>query len=87
MRKEQEKAQRQLAAKENPLSKQNLSAEVEEAFAKYDKDGNGTLDVAEATEFLTDWLAKYGKSEEAKVIEFEDLDINGDGVIDKEELT
>ena len=65
MMKEQQKAQRELAAKEDPLSRQNLELEVEEAFKKYDKDGDGTLDVAEARVFLHDWLAKHAKDEDA----------------------
>ena len=36
----------------DPLGKKSLEAEVEAAFAKYDTDKNGTLDVEEATKFL-----------------------------------
>ena len=63
-----------------------MEAEVEEAFKKYDKDGDGTLDVAEAREFLDDWLAKHAKGEDAKEIQFEDLDLDGNGSIDRDEL-
>ena len=49
---------RKKEAKENstekdPLSKQSIEEEVEEAFRIYDADNNGTLDVEEATQFLT----------------------------------
>ena len=69
------------------MSKQSLEEEVEEAFKIYDTDGNGTLDVEEATKFLTQWLEKHAKSEEAKQITFDDLDVDGNGEIDRQELT
>ena len=72
---------------DGPLSKNSLAEEVEEAFRKYDTDGNGTLDINEATEFLKDWMAKHaGNSEEAAAITFDDLDQDGNGEIDKDEL-
>ena len=50
-------------------------------------DGNGTLDVEEAQHFLEDFMRRHCKDgEEAEAIVFEDLDINGDGEIDKGEL-
>ena len=41
----------------------------------------------EATKFLTQWMEKHAKSEEAKQITFDDLDADGNGEIDRQELT
>ena len=84
---EQQKAMKELAAKEDPLSKQNLEAEVEAAFKKFDLDGDGNLNVAECNEFLQDWFQRNAKDKEAAGgITFDDLDIDGNGLIDKQEL-
>ena len=45
------------------------------------------MDVEEAREFLKDWMVRVAKSAEfAENIEFEDLDLDGNGYIDKQEL-
>ena len=76
-----------MAAKD-PLSKQNLAKEVEDAFEKYDEDKDGQLSVAECEKFLKDWFERNAKSaEEAAEVTFEDLDLDGNGLIDKQELT
>ena len=85
---EQEIAQKQLMAAKDPLSKQNLAKEVEDAFEKYDEDKDGQLSVAECEKFLKDWFERNAKSaEEAAEVTFEDLDLDGNGLIDKQELT
>ena len=63
-----------------------MEQEVEQAFLKFDLDRNGTLDVEEAAKFLEDWFQKNASSELAKEVQFDDIDINGDGVISREEL-
>ena len=63
-----------------------MEQEVEQAFLKFDLDRNGTLDVEEAAKFLEDWFQKNSSSELAKEVQFDDIDINGDGVISREEL-
>ena len=84
---EQQKAMKELAAKEDPLSKQNLEAEVEAAFKKFDLDGDGNLNVAECNEFLQDWFQRNANDKQAiDGITFDDLDIDGNGLIDKQEL-
>ena len=72
----------------DPLSKVSLEKEVEEAFKKYDVDGDGQLNVEEARKYLEDWIKKHAKEgEEVEEIKFEDLDLDGNGYIDREELT
>ena len=84
---EQQKAMKELAAKEDPLSKQNLEAEVDAAFKKFDLDGDGNLNVAECNEFLQDWFQRNANDKQAiDGITFDDLDIDGNGLIDKQEL-
>ena len=84
---EQQKAMKELAAKEDPLSKQNLEAEVDAAFKKFDLDGDGNLNVAECNEFLQDWFKRNANDKQAiDGITFDDLDIDGNGLIDKQEL-
>ena len=87
LRKKEAKEAKEKSGERDPLSKQSLEEEVEEAFKLYDADGNGTLDVEEATKFLTMWMEKHAKSEEAKQITFDDLDADGNGEIDRQELT
>ena len=53
LRKKQAKEAKDNSGVKDPLSKQSLEEEVEEAFRIYDADGNGTLDVEEAAKFLT----------------------------------
>ena len=75
MKKIAKKEEREKAGIKDPLSRNSLAEEVEEAFRKYDTDGNGTLDIQEAAEFLKDWMAKHATSkEEAAEITFDDLD-------------
>ena len=64
----------------------SLEQEVEAAFQMFDEDNSGTLDCEEAKKFLEDWIAKNAKEGAAVDVTFEDIDINGDGQIDKEEL-
>ena len=52
LRKVQQQKEREMSGEKDPLSKQSIEEEVEEAFKLYDADGNGTLDVEEATKFL-----------------------------------
>ena len=61
----------------------SLEEEVEQAFLKYDVDKNGTLDIEEAAKFLEDWLKRNSQNEQAQEVQFDDIDINGDGVISK----
>ena len=76
-----------LAEAEDPLSKQSLEKEVEQAFKQYDQDGDGQLNVDEARNFLQDWIQRNAKNQEdVQDIKFEDLDLDGNGYIDKEEL-
>ena len=49
-----------MAAKD-PMSKQNLAKEVEDAFEKFDEDKDGQLSVAECEKFLKDWFQKNAK--------------------------
>ena len=73
--------------KKTHLTEEGLWLEVENAFAKYDINRDGQLDVEEAREFLKDWMGRVAKSSEfAENIEFEDLDLDGNGYIDKQEL-
>ena len=72
----------------DPLSKVSLEKEVDEAFKNYDADGDGQLNVEEARKYLEDWIKKHAKEgEEVEEIKFEDLDLDGNGYIDREELT
>ena len=64
----------------------SLAEEVEEVFRVYDTDGNGTLDVNEAAVFMEDWMKKNIRIGEVPEVKFSDIDLNGDGVISKEEL-
>ena len=52
----------------------------------FDEDNSGTLDCEEAKKFLEDWLARNAKDGDTQGVTFEDIDINGDGQIDKDEL-
>ena len=56
---EQEKAQKQLEAAKDPLSKQNLDKEVEDVFAKLDVEGKGWLSPAQAKTFIDGWMAEH----------------------------
>ena len=70
------------------LSSAEIWAEVDATFGKYDADGNGQLDLEEATKYISDWCKKKGLSaEEAHIVStFEDIDADGDGYLSKEEL-
>ena len=72
----------------DPLSDKGLWLEVEEAFTKYDTDGNGSLSPEECEEFIKIWCQKRGmEAEEANIVTtFDDIDENGDGEISKQEL-
>ena len=72
--------------KSNKLGKMSLTEEVEEVFRLYDTDGNGTLDVSEAAVFMDDWMKKNVRSGDVPEVKFDDIDLNKDGVISKEEL-
>ena len=71
-----------------PLSDNAIWQEVDETFDKYDADGNGQLDLEEATKYISDWCIKKGLSaEEANIVTtFDDIDEDGDGYLSKEEL-
>ena len=49
----------------------------------YDENGDGKLDVEEAKKYLTDWMKRTAKDENAQEITFEDLDLDGNGYIDR----
>ena len=84
---EQEKAQKELEAAKDPLSKQNLEAEVEAVFAKLDVENKGFLTPDQAKKFIDDWMKENAKDkEEVEEVKFEDLDLDGNGELDKEEL-
>lgn len=59
--------------------------QVEPAFKKFDKDGNGTIDIKE----LEQLLGELGQpvNEEQLEVAMKDLDLNGDGVVDREEFS
>ena len=69
----------------DPLSDKGLWLEVEEAFKKYDIDGDGTLSREESEEFIKTWCEKSGlEAQDVNVVgTFDDIDENGDGVISK----
>ena len=71
-----------------PLTNESIWVEVNATFDKYDADGNGQLDLEEATKYISDWCKKKGLSaEEANIVStFDDIDENGDGYLSKEEL-
>ena len=66
--------------KEETFEKQVLPA-----YNKFDKDGNGTLDLEELGQLST--LLGQPLNEEQLENAMKDLDLNGDGVIDKEEFS
>ena len=71
----------------DPLGKDKLWEEVEEAFKKFDLDWDGRLSAQEAKKYIEDWAAKRMDREDAKeVATFDDIDTNKDGYIDKQEL-
>ena len=77
---EQQKAQKELEAAGDPLSKQNLEKEVEAVFAKLDTENKGWLSPAQAKEFIDDWMAKNARDkDEVEEVKFEDLDLDGNG--------
>ena len=69
---------------------QEISISIDEIFARYDHDKNGTLDMKELTECLQsifDRLGVQSKANENDVREFfKDYDANGDGKISKEDF-
>ena len=71
----------------DPLSKGSLESMVEQAFKQYDKDGDGKLNAEEARVYLRDWIKRTARNEDdVQDIKFEDLDLDGNGYIDKKEL-
>ena len=49
----------------------------------YDDNGDGVLDVEEARKYLNEWMKRNMKEGEAIEIQFEDIDTDGNGVIDR----
>ena len=62
---------------------QSLEQEVDQAFSMYDDNGDGVLDVEEARKYLNEWMKRNMKEGEAIEIQFEDIDVDGNGVIDR----
>ena len=60
---------------------------VEVIFAKYDKNGSGVLERDQVKDFLAETTGDYGGLKEEQVEKFlDEVDKDGNGEIDKEEL-
>ena len=63
---------------------------VEQIWDVYDADGNGVMDFEETKVFLDDYMGKFGSGEklsnrELKIL-FKEIDEDGSGELDKEEI-
>ena len=63
---------------------------VDQIWDVYDADGNGVMDFEETKVFLNDYMGKFGKGEklsnrELKIL-FKEIDEDGSGELDKEEI-
>ena len=63
---------------------------VDQIWDVYDADGNGVMDFQETKVFLNDYMGKFGKGEkfsnrELKIL-FKQIDEDGSGELDKEEI-
>ena len=63
---------------------------VEQIWDVYDADGNGVMDFEETKVFLNDYMGKFGSGEklsnrELKIL-FKQIDEDGSGELDKEEI-
>jgi len=88
-----------LPVKENFLTKSKLSSQltkedIEQVFANYDKDNNGTIENDELTGFLKDLLELVKNDgfggddlESFQTAILSGCDTNNDGKVDKKELT
>lgn len=67
------------------MKKDIYEREVVASFEKFDKDGNGYIDLQELGQLQAD----LGQPLEPEKLEaaMKELDLNGDGVIDKEEFS
>ena len=62
---------------------------MDKAFEKYDTNGDGALDLGEARAFLSNWLENelgLDASDANVILQFDDIDLNKDGKIDRNEL-
>ena len=70
--------------------KQMIEKVINSIWAKFDKDKNGELDRNEARKFITATIAEMGTREtvttDAFNTMFEEMDVNGNGRVDKEEM-
>ena len=63
---------------------------VDQIWDVYDADGNGVMDFEETKVFLNDYMGKFGSGEklsnrELKIL-FKEIDEDGSGELDKEEI-
>ena len=63
---------------------------VDQIWDVYDADGNGVMDFEETKVFLNDYMGKFGSGEklsnrELKIL-FKQIDEDGSGELDKEEI-
>ena len=71
------------------MSDDDKKKQVEEVWAKYDTDGSGKLEKAEALTFLRDTFKQiFGSDQTDEQLEstFNMVDMNKNGAIEKEEL-
>ena len=88
-RKAQERAKNQSPDKVEKINDSALRSYVDQAFEKYDADQNGKLDFDEIKEFLMTVVKdKMGldPTDGNLLLQFEHMDLDGSGDIDKEEL-
>ena len=69
---------------------QVLRQTVDQIWDVYDADGNGLMDFEETKVFLNDYMEKFGTGEklsnrELKIL-FKEIDDDGSGELDKEEI-
>ena len=67
---------------------EDLDAAIDEIFISYDTDKSGSLEKEETTKFFNDLFASVGDklNEDAHAKIMAEVDVNGDGVLSKEEL-
>ena len=78
-----------LKAKELLEDEKKFNDHFEETFKKYDTNNNGTIDLGEYVEFLTDLLNESGRKEfciQMAALKFDYADKDRSGAIEKKEF-